>query len=277
MSTRNFMQIAVLISMIVLFTLNVQAFDNPKADQSSSTQDPGLLAAEIASAAGQFLMVLFQKTSNSTPLTHSFDTVRKSLPDSVKSIVITTEKPEEKGLADRYNVHWAPLPMVVVLAPNGAITGTFQTPFTEKQLKETLVSPASQKCLIAFQQQKLVFVCIQGKTTANNTEAIDGVTQFQKNHKFGQMTEIVIIDPDDPEEKTLLNQLRINPKPAIAETLLIAPPGKVIGKWTGPTSKEAIVQLLVAQASAPKTCKIPGCGDPKCETPQKPLAEGGVN
>ena len=66
MSTQIRIRIAVLLSMAVLFTLPAQASENTIA---SPVQDPGLLAAETAAAAGQFLMVLFQKTGDPSALT----------------------------------------------------------------------------------------------------------------------------------------------------------------------------------------------------------------
>ncbi|MCP4646837.1 MAG: hypothetical protein GY852_03760 [bacterium] len=85
-----------------------------------------------------------------------------------------------------------------------------------------------------------------------------------------------MIDPADPLEKKLLGQLRITSELAVAETIMLAPPGKILGKWSGPTSKEVLTQTLFAGMNAQKSCQIPNCGDPVCETPKDASAKGGV-
>ncbi|MBI9090777.1 MAG: hypothetical protein JEZ12_16290 [Desulfobacterium sp.] len=192
-------------------------------------------------------------------------------------MVINTEKPEESGLVDNYNVRFAPLPMVVILAPNGALTGNFKKAFTQDQVEAMLLSPVSQQCLLAFQQQKIVFLCVQGKNTASNPEALDGVKRFRNEPTLKKFSEVVMIDPTDPDEKKLLGQLGIASETAVAETFLLAPPGRVVNKWTGPTSKEAINKALRTLMKAQQACQIPNCGDPSCETPKESSPQGGVN
>ena len=275
MHSRLHIRIALLLGLAALFVVPLQASGNSQPSPVSN-QDPGIVAQKTAAANNQFLMVLFQRTNEPTPLTESFDAVRESLSGNLMSVVINTENSEESGLVNLYNVRWAPLPMVVVLAPNSAITGSFRDTFTPEHVKATFLSPVTQQCLLAFQQRKLVIVCVQGNSTTGNAEAMGGVTQFQEDPNMGKMTQVVIIDPDDPKEQSLLSQLRITAKPDVAETLLLAPPGKMLGKWTGATSKEAFTQVLMSQARAQKTCQISGCKDPACPPPQAPPTQGGV-
>jgi hypothetical protein len=265
---------AALLCAALLITSTLKASETPREQEVPKTPDPGIQAFESASAAGRFLLVLFRKTDAPSPLSQSFETVRASMAESLPSVVINTGNPAESGLVERYNVTWAPLPMVVVLAPNSAITGTFRAPFTEAEVRAAFLSPASQACMLAFQQRRLVFVCVQGKETLKNEEAMDGVNRFKEDPRLGRMASVVTVDPGDPLEQGLLAQLRIGSQPASAETLLLAPPGRVLGKWTGPTSKEAITQVLVAQARAQQACQVPGCQDPTCVTP--PETQGGA-
>ena len=48
---------------------------------------------------------------------------------------------------DKFGVSRAPMPLVLALAPNGAITKGFPIKFDEKQLREGFVSPCTAKCL----------------------------------------------------------------------------------------------------------------------------------
>ncbi len=271
---RVHIRIAALLCMAALIASHAMASEKSGDPLFSSAGDPGIVAFENASADGKFLMVLFRKTDDPTPLSQAFDTVRDAMSDTLESVVVNTENPGEKGLVEQYNVRFAPLPMVVIVAPNGAITGNFGTPFTPEQVQTRFPSPVTQECLLAFQQRKLVFVCVQGKETSGNAEAMDGVTRFQQDSNMGSMASVVVIDPADPLEKGLLGQLRIDEQPAVAETLLMAPPGKVLGRWSGATSKETFTQALMALAKSQRTCSIKGCQDPSCPPP--PAAQGGA-
>ncbi len=261
---------AVLFCIFVLFCQPAQALKT--LEGSVKINDPGLAAAEAAAENGQFLMVLFQKTGDHTPVNQSFESVKKTISPTVASIAINTAIPDQSYLVEKYNIHYAPLPMVVIIAPNGAVTGSFNAEFNLEQVKAKLVSPATQQCLLALQQQKIVFLCIQGETTADKNEALAGVNLFREDPKVGKISDVVIINPEDPREKSLLTQLRVGSDPAVAETILLAPPGKILGKWSGPTSKTAITNALLTQLKAQNSCQIPDCGDPTCETPDK----GGV-
>jgi hypothetical protein len=212
-------------------------------------------------------MVLFRSSDGPTPLTPSLEAAGKALAQSVDTVTVTTANPGESVLVDRFNIRTAPLPMVVVLAPNGAITGSFKTPFTPDQARATLKSRATRDCMLAIQQRKLVFVCIQGASTTGNAEAMEGVTRFREDPALGKMAEAVLIDPADPAEQELLNQMGFRERPAVAQTLLLAPPGKILGKWSGATSRDLFTQLLAEAARARQTCQVPGCQDPACPTP----------
>ncbi|MFH1155324.1 MAG: hypothetical protein V1793_16065 [Pseudomonadota bacterium] len=276
MSAQIHIRIALLLSLAILSIAPLQASENTKNPAQATSPDPGITAHEAAAASGQFLMVLFQKTDDPSPLRESFDAVRQSMAGDLMSVIINTENPGESGLVNRCNVRWAPLPMVVILAPNSAVTRSFRTAFTQDQVRTAFLSPVSQECLLAFQQRKIVFVCVQGNATSDNDKAMEGVTRFKEDPKLGRIAQVVMIDPDDPRERDLLTQLRIGANPAVAETLLLAPPGKLLGKWTGATSKEAFTQTLIAQAGSQQTCQVPGCQDPSCPTPPASPAQGGA-
>lgn len=276
MTTRKINRFTLILSLVICLVLSAHALENVIADSTPPPLDPGIEALNNATASGRHLLVLFQRTDKTTSLTNSFVTISKSLESKAVSVVINTENPEESGLVDRYNARFAPLPIVVVLAPNGAITGSFKDSFSKDQIENLFLSPASQQCLLAFQNRKLVFICIQGAGTEKNEEALEGVKQFRKTPTFSNMTEVIMVDPADPRESKLLTQLMITPDIKVANTLLLSPPGKVLGKWSGATSKGWFTQVLMTESSAGKTCSIPNCGAPSCETPTTSSAKGSI-
>lgn len=206
-----------------------------------------------------FYKKLDDKTQKSERI---FDQATQQLGDKIKFSKVDILNPTEDSLVDRFNLKRTPMPFVIVLAPNGAITGGFHH-FTEEQLYEAITSPGAANCIKALQDQKLVLLCLQNHQTAHNEMALRGVQDFKADPNFASASEIVIIDPSDPDEKKFLNQLNINVTPAEATTLLMAPPADVVGKYYGPTSKEQIISDL---KSATSGCCGPGgcCPGGKC-------------
>ena len=274
-SLRTGIALITLLMTLLLLSLPVSASRSAASRDARAVDDPGLAAAGVASKEGRYLMVLFRQDDNPSELSAAFNKASGALADKVKSIVVNTLNPAESGLVKKYKLYGAPMPLAVIIAPNGAVTGTFKKPFTVAQARQRFMSPVAQACILAFQQRKIVFLCVQGETTQNNGEAMAGVNQFKKDPKLGSIAEVVMVDPGDSKEKALLRQLGVTLNPVIAETILLAPPGKMLGKWSGATSKDTFTKRLMAEASAKKTCRIPDCGDPNCETKGPEAKKGG--
>ena len=102
------------------------------------------------------------------------------------------------------------MPFVLVLTPNGAITGGFSSSFTEQQLIDSFASPGMASCLKALQDKKLVFLCLQNEQTHSNDAALQGVKDFKADSRFGSAAEIIMINPSDIQEQKFLNQLAID-------------------------------------------------------------------
>jgi hypothetical protein len=156
------------------------------------------------------------------------------------------------------------MPLVLALAPNGAVTRGFVSRLVESQLETAFVSQGTQKCLKALQDRKLAFVCIQNETTQHNAEAMQGVKDFVADPLYAKNTEIITVDPADAAEESLLKQFKVDPKTGEAVTVFLAPPGTMIGSYKGETKKDA---LVAAATTAAKGC------DPKsgcCPAPKKP-------
>ena len=78
------------------------------------------------------------------------------MPDTAQWVAVDRGAPAEKGIVDKYRLSAAPMPLVLVFAPNGAITGGIVGPqVTEEALQNAIASPCMQKCLKVLQEGKL--------------------------------------------------------------------------------------------------------------------------
>lgn len=188
------------------------------------------------------------------------DATLSKLGDRAQSVVVNVDEQSERNIVRKFKVERAPMPFVLAVAPNGAITGGFPTTVSEEQVMGALAGPAMARCLKALESRKLVLLCVQNESTKHNRAAMRGVRGFKADSRFGQATEIVTLDPRDPDEASFLKKLSVDPAAKAAVTVFLAPPGSVVAKYEGATDKDTMVAALTkAMSSCGSGCGSGGC------------------
>ena len=191
----------------------------------------------------------------------------------LRSVEIDVTAESEKEAVSKYQLAYAPMPLLLAIAPNGAVTGGFPVRASAESLKDTIVSSSTAKCLKGFQDQKLVFVCIQNEKSDQAKEAMQGVKDFAKDPRFAKDTLVIKVDPTDEGEGQLLTDLDVDPQSKEPVTVFFAPPGRFVGEFRGATNAEELVQTLVAamyggcgscgpggcDSCGPEGCDLEGC------------------
>jgi hypothetical protein len=216
------------------------------------TRGKGLTAIDGAAKAKKYLFIFCYKSDDeqTQKMRERFDTVTKKVRKRANSTKVNIADPAEKGIVDKFKLEGAPSPLVLVLAPNGALTGGFPVEFfDEKQLMEAFATPCMEKCLKALQDGNLVFLCIQNTSSNSKDAALEGVMNFKADPRFSRFTQIVMLDPTDSAETKFLGQLKVDPKSSEAVTVLLTPPGTVAGKFSGQTDKAKLVTAISAARS----------------------------
>ena len=179
-----------------------------------------------------------------------------------KSVAVDRSDPTEKEMVEQFKLEAAPMPLVLAIAPNGAVTaGLKGADLTEARLADAVVGPGMQQCLKGLQDRKLTFVCLQNASTKANDAAMKGVNEFKADPQFADGVEIVKVDPSDPKEAKFLAQLKADPKAKTASTTLLAPPGMIVAQLEGATSKSALEASLKKAMAACSGAS--GCCPPK--------------
>jgi hypothetical protein len=227
--------------------------DPEKAEQkaplgAAPKQERGLAAIANAGITDKYLFIFFYTSNDNQTekMRKVFDAAAQKVASRTEAIVINATDSAEKGIVAKFNVNRAPMPLALVLAPNGAITGGFPIKFEENQLTSALVSQGLAKSLKALQEGKLVLLCVQSGKTKSNDAAMQGVNAFKTDTRFAKSTEVVTIDPTDDQELKFLTQVRIDPKTSEAVTALMVPPGSVVAKYNGATDKDVMIAALAA-------------------------------
>lgn len=216
-------------------------------------QAPGAL--QQVHEQGKFAFVVFH-SDNSAPsqqmLAAAKSTVAAGQPAGV--VLADLNSADGQKLAEQFQVTRAPMPMTVVVAPNGAVTGLFPRQVTEAKLAAAIVPPVMMQCMKELQAQKLVFVCL---TRTEKASIPAGVQQLQLDPMFKDRIALVGLHVEDAAEAKLMQQLKVNAAavqgPYVA---VIAPPGVLVGHFNGTATAD---QIAAAIHKAGQCCDDPNC------------------
>jgi hypothetical protein len=164
----------------------------------------------------------------------------------------------ESRLIDKYRVRQAPLPLTLVMAPNGAVVRAFTRTVDENALAAAFASPKVADLFKALQEKRLVTLCLQGAATKHNGESRRAAQQLVGDPKLKGQAVLIVADPR--KEADLLKRCRIASPPLESTVLMIVPPGRLVATVAGATTKAALLAKLTAALSS---CG-PGCSPGGC-------------
>jgi hypothetical protein len=224
----------------------------------------GMAAIRAAAAANKYLFVFFSKADDeqTRAMRVVFDGTMKKASDRAQWAALNVTDSQEKDIVVKFDLSRAPMPLVLAIAPNGAVTGGFPSRFTETQLLDAFASPVLQQVMKHLQNRRLVFVCVHNDKTKSNDLAMQGVNEFKADERFASATEIVMLDPADPSEASFLADMKIDPKTEEAMTIFMAPPGAVVAEYKGATDKTELADTL--QKASSGCCPGGSCGPGGC-------------
>jgi hypothetical protein len=179
--------------------------------------------------------------------------------------LVQVTDPAEKGIVDKFDVSRSPMPLVLAVAPNLAVTGIFPKEIKEEHFDAAIVTPTMTRCMKSLQEGKLVFVCVQ---TSEKPATPPVVKAMQIDPEFSSRVVVVSMQLNDPEEGRFLQQMQVDPKQVRAPiAALLAPPGVLIGKYDAAAKKDQVVGAL---HEAGKCCDDPNCKHNHGESSQAP-------
>jgi len=221
---------------------------------ASPTASKGEAALKEASGAGKHLYLFFYSEDNEATreVRKSFEATLAKLTDVAQYVALNKDAPEEKALVAKYRLEAAPMPLILVVAPNGVITqACIGRYLSEEDLRAGIASPAQQKVLKALQDKKLVLVCAYDKTVPADGPAMKGINEFRADARYAALTEVVRVDPTDAAEAGFMGQLGIDPKDASsrAVTLVLAPPRSLLKRFNGVVTKDGLLGALTSAGS----------------------------
>ncbi len=229
--------------------------------KASEPLSKGMAALEKAGATNKYLFIFFYKSDDETTISKRtlFDKTLSTLNEKADALAIKIDNPTESEFVKKFEAEQAPMPLVLAVASNGAVTAGFPVEFTAEKLKDAFATPCMEKSLRALQDQKIVLVCIQNDSIKASDTAMKGVKDFKSDSQYSKFTEIIKLDPSDIAERDFLENLLIETAPEEAITLLMVPPGNILKTFTGATTKAEIVQVITKAGANCGPGSSPGC------------------
>jgi hypothetical protein len=234
-------------------------------------------ALKRAADAHKYLFLFFYQSDDdqTRSLREVFDATMRKIADRADSAAVKITDPSQKDVVAKFKVDRAPMPLVLALAPNGAITGGYPLKFDEQILMGAFCSRSTWESLKALQDGKLVLLCVQNPLIKAGPEALKAAEDVKADPKYAKTTEVVSVDPRDAKEAEALKRLSIAPDMNEAVTILLAPPATIVNRLKGATSKDAIIaEIKKAAAGCGVRCAPGACG-PKPPTSTQPAAAAG--
>jgi len=235
----------------------------PAADQAPvepAAVDNAEAALESAGKESKHLVVLAWSDDDQTTqkLKAVFAESRESLADKALFHEVSVSNADESSFVEKYNLADAPLPIVLVFAPNGAVVGVHvQKVVDEEALVASFASPKLAEVFKLLQDGKLVLLCVQSETTKHNTESLSAADGAVADERAEDGVRTVQIDPTNSDCSDLVAKIGVSESIEEATIFIIVPPGTVAGEVKGATTPGEVWYAIINAVSA---CSSGGCG-----------------
>src|ERR1035438_10139785 len=120
------------------------------AAAAARTANTGAWAMRQAAEAKQYLFAfIYEQNDDATKAARkTFDAGVAKISPAPKSVAVDRSDPTEKEMIEQFKLEAAPMPLVLAIAPNGAITaGLKAADLSEARLANAVVGPGMQQCL----------------------------------------------------------------------------------------------------------------------------------
>lgn len=208
-----------------------------------------------ASKQNKYTFIMFWKKQDDSTKS-MWNTLQQNLSDKKEKttfVAVNTNDPAEQKLIKEYGVSRAPMPMTLAIAPNGAITGSFVKHINADYIDQAFVSPTKSRCMLTLQSRKMVLLCVN--PTANS-QMPKGVENFKSIPCYKDVVDVISVSSQESAELPFLKELEVPSQNQYTTVVFMAPPGVMVGKYTGTVTQEHLIAEL---KKAGKSCGVEGC------------------
>jgi len=214
-------------------------------------------AIDETSKAGQFLCLVFYEAHDAslTSLSSTISTFKKTSKKKFVAYNAKMSDPANKEIVDKYGIQSTDLPMVLVIAPNGAVTGGAPKTVTADQLKQfTGISDLMLKVIKPLQERKVALVALQNQSTKSNAESWSGVNDFANDTLYKDLVAAIKADPAAAGSQDFVKQCGLMTTLTEATVVVLMPPSKIAKVLSGKLTKADILKSLQSCSAGSGCC-----------------------
>lgn len=247
------MKTLVIFTIMLLTSLNIFAITTQEAIESANK-----------SGLAVFLVITDLGNANTQK---AMDIANQAHSKIVKSEVVQMNRSDaaNKELVTKYGVSNAPLPLILVIASNGVVTGGYPIYQATADLLVNLVpSPVKSDVLKALSNGKSVFLVVSSKSMKEKDNVMN--TCQQACIEMDNNTKLIGLDLDDQKEKAFIAELKIDPTITSPQTFVINSKGQITGTFNDDVTTTTLVATAKKLPAAKGCCPSgsgAGCGTKK--------------
>jgi hypothetical protein len=196
-----------------------------------------------------FVLVTDGTTSD---LSKAKATIQSVTKQNKKSVMVELDRSNAANvdLVGKYRLATIPVPMILALNPNGAISGAIQPDkATPEALAKMIPSPKKAEIISALSQGNAVFITAYRKGMAS-VETVNNSCAAACQQMAGKSVQVKV-DMDDPAEAGFLTDMKINMASTEPVTMVANPQGQIAGSFTGDVQVTQLVTTAIK--------KVGGC------------------
>jgi hypothetical protein len=183
--------------------------------------------------------------------------------DNSTLVVLDRSDAANADLVARFRVASVPVPLILIVAPNGVTAGGVPAAKATAEKLLTLVpSPRKAEMLQALNNGKAIFA-VAGRGSMD-TQAAALAACTAACGQMGGASVVIMIDMDDPAEVAFLTQIKVDTASAEPVTVVVNPQGQFTGRYTGTPE--------VADLVAAATKRVAGCCPSSVQNPNASCA-----
>jgi thioredoxin-related protein len=229
-----------LIVFVILFSfLSLYASNAEVNIKTPAWQKVGALGKE-----GSYTFLFFgdAKTEEGKRIYAILGEIKQELSDKKADIVnVRPDDSKEEELKSFFRIQESPV--VLVIAPNGAVTGYFPQTVDKKMLIESLVSLKEAEIIKNLQEQCVVFLCFYKDREPNLAMVKTNLKAVADN--FRGAVSVIYASSDDQEEEKIREKFKISS--GTTTVFIVVPPGKAVAKLEGADiTKENLMRTLLS-------------------------------
>jgi hypothetical protein len=200
-------------------------------------------SVEAAARDGKYTYLMFYREDNAATrqMASAIDRQVSRTSERTSWLRINVADRSAAAIVKRYDATRLPMPTVLGIAPNGAVTCVCQLKASQEQLDNAILTPRYCEMVKALQEQKITVVCLQ---PADSELVPAGVTQLAQDSNLKNYVVHISASASDLSEGRFFERMRVKTDIKEPVVLMFAPPGVHLGTFSANVSGQELAKTI---------------------------------